>query len=315
MKILINTSALSEQDIDFSEFATLGETRFFGEVPREELYALAKDCEAVIVNKVDIDREFLKNCPKLKYVGVFATGYNCIDLSACRERGIPVCNVPDYSSNAVSQHTFALLLSLYGRINEYTSSVLRGDWINSPTFCYFPWPTRELYGKTFGVYGYGSIGRASAKIAVALGMNVIVCTRTPPEDCPYRIVGSDEIFKESDVLSLHCPLTEQTRELVNERTLALMKPSAVLINTARGGLADERALAEALNSGRLWGAGLDSVAVEPMREDNPLRTARNCLITPHIAWTALETRTRLVHTAYENLKCFISGKPQNIVNG
>ena len=247
-------------------------------------------------------------------MGVFATGYNCIDISACREKGIVVCNVPDYSTHAVSQHAFALLLSLYGKINEYTSSVASGDWVKSETFCYFPWATRELYGKTFGVYGYGSIGRAAAKIAEAFGMKVIVCTRTIPENCKYEIVSKEEIFKRSDVLSLHCPLTESTKGLVNERTLALMKPSAVLVNTARGGLVDEHALASALNEGRLYGACLDTVAEEPMLADNPLLGAKNCLITPHVAWVAHETRVRLVGIAAENLEMFLKGTPQNIVN-
>lgn len=314
MKILLNTSALGEEDMDFSGFKALGEVAFFGEVERDTLYKLAGDCDAIIVNKVDIDRELLQRCKKLKYVGVFATGYNCIDLAACRERGIPVCNVPDYSTNAVSQHAFALLLSLYGRISEYTSSVRRGDWIESKTFCYFPWETHELYGKTFGVYGYGSIGKRSAKIAEAFGMNVIVCTRTPPKECPYPLVDKQKIFKESDVLSLHCPLTDETRGLVNRQMLALMKPDAVLINTARGGLVDEGALADALNGGEIAGACLDTVDGEPMRKDNPLRTAKNCLITPHIAWVAHETRARLVGVALENLKCFLDGKPQNTVN-
>lgn len=311
-KILINTSALGE--VDFSGFKALGEVAFFGEIKREELYRLAGDCDAIVVNKVEIDRELLQRCKKLKYVGVFATGYNCIDLAACRERGIPVCNVPDYSTNAVSQHTFALLLSLYGRINEYTSSVRCGDWIRSETFCYFPWATHELYGKTFGVYGYGNIGRRTAKIAEAFGMNVIVCTRTPPKDCPYPVVDKKAVFSQSDVLSLHCPLTESTRGLVNKNTLALMKPSAVLVNTARGGLVDEAALADALNRGKIAGACMDTVDTEPMLENNPLRTAENCLITPHVAWVAHETRTRLVGIAVENLKCFIEGKPRNVVN-
>lgn len=314
MKIAVNTSAVTIGDIDFSEFEALGEVKYFGELPKSEIIKLAHDCEVLIVNKVEVDEELLASCPKLKYVGVFATGYNCIDLQACRKRSIPVCNVPGYSTNSVSQHTFALLLYLYGRIGEYARSVERGDWVKSETFCYFPWATRELYGKTFGVYGYGSIGRATAKIAEAFGMKVIVCTRTVPDDCPYPIVTKEEIFRESDILSLHCPLTDKTREIVNFETLAMMKPTAVLINTARGGLVNEKALADALNGGRLYGACLDSVAAEPMRPDNPLLGAKNCVITPHIAWVSQETRARVVHMAAENLKSFLSGKPQNVVN-
>lgn len=314
MKILLNTSGLTHGDMDFSGFEKLGEVVYVGETDREEFIALARDCGAIVVNKIIVDEQLLSACPQLKYVGVFATGYNYIDLEACTKRGITVCNVPDYSTHAVSQHVFALLLSLFGRISEYTRSVKDGDWIKSEAFCYFPWATREIYGKTFGVYGYGSIGRAAAKIAEALGMNVIVCTRTPPKDCPYRLVSKEEIFKESDVLSLHCPLTAATEKLINRQTLALMKPEAVLVNTARGGLVDENALAEALNGGALAGACLDTVAVEPMLADNPLRCAKNCLITPHVAWVSYETRTRLVKIAAENLKSFLSGKPQNVVN-
>ncbi len=305
---------MTNGDIDFSEFEKMGEVVYVGEVSRAEFIEKASDCDAMVVNKIEVNEELLSRCPKLKYVGVFATGYNGIDLEACTRRGITACNAPDYSTNAVSQHAFALLLSLCGKINEYVNSVDRGDWVASKSFCYFPWETRELHGKTFGVYGYGSIGRATAKIADALGMNVIVCTRTKPADCPYKIVDAEQIFRESDVLSLHCPLNSATKELVNARTLALMKPSAILVNTARGGLIDEAALADALKGGRLYGACLDTVAEEPMRADNPLRGIKNCLITPHVAWVPHETRTRLTGIAAQNLKCFLEGKPRNVVN-
>ena len=314
MKILLNTSGMTNGDLDYSEFEKMGKVVYVGEVSRGEFFEKAKDCDAMVLNKIIVDEELLEHCPKLKYVAVFSTGYNYIDLEACRRRGIVVCNSPNYSTHAVSQHVFALLLSLCGRINEYVNSVEQGDWIASKTFCYFPWATRELYGKTFGVYGFGSIGRATAKIAEAFGMNVIVCTRTKPADCKYRLVTKEEIFKESDVLSLHCPLTPETQGLINENTLALMKPSAILVNTARGGLVDEKALSDALNGGRIYGACLDTVAVEPMCADNPLRGAKNCLITPHVAWVPLETRMRLVSIAAENLRCFLAGKPQNVVN-
>ncbi len=314
MKIAVDVAAVTAGDIDFSEFERLGEVEYFNCLPRSELAALFSQCDAVVVNKVDIDEDLLSVCPKLRYIGVFATGYNCIDTAACRRRGIPVCNVPDYSTNSVSQHVFALLTYLYGSIGKYVDSVDRGDWIRSKTFCYFPWATRELFGKTFGVFGYGSIGKRTAKIAEAFGMNVVVCTRTPPDGCPYRIVTREEIFRISDILSLHCPLTTETALMVNEVTLSQMKPGAVLINTARGGLVDEAALAAALNSGRLYGACLDSVAIEPMRADNPLIGAKNCVITPHIAWVPRETRARVVHIAAENLKSFLNGSPVNVVN-
>lgn len=313
MKIAVNTAAVTAGDIDFSEIEALGEVVYFGELGKEELYSVLKGCTAVIINKVIVDERLLDACPDIKYIGLFATGYNTVDVAACKRRGITVCNVPDYSTHSVSQHAFALLLYLYGRTGDYVRSVAAGDWIRSETFCYFPWATRELYGKTFGVLGYGNIGRATAKIAEAFGMNVIVCTRSVPRDCPYRIVTREELFKESDVLSLHCPLTEQTKEVVNADTLALMKRSAVLVNTARGGLVDESALAAALNGGRLYGACLDTVCAEPMSADNPLIGAKNCVITPHIAWVPQETRARLVHIAAENLKGFLCGNPQNVI--
>lgn len=315
MKIVVNTSAISfSDDLDFSELESLGDIKYFGEIPREELFALCADADALIVNKVEVDEALLAASPKLKYVGTFATGYNVIDIEACRRHNVTVCNAPDYSTHSVSQHVFALLLSLYGRISEYTSSVVAGDWIKSKTFCYFPYPTYELYGKTFGVFGYGNIGKSVAKIAEAFGANVVVSTRTPPRNCPYKVVGFEEMLKTSDIISLHCPLTDKTANVIDNKALSLMKKSAVLINTARGGLVDESALAAALNEGRIAGACLDTVAVEPMRADNPLYGAKNCLVTPHIAWVPEETRTRLLKIVVDNLKAFMDGKPTNVVS-
>ncbi len=314
MKIAVNTSGMTNGDLDFSELEKLGEIKFFGEISREELFALASDCDALIVNKVEVDEALLSHCPKLGYVGTFATGYNVVDIHACQKRGITVCNVPDYSTNAVAQHTFALLLCLLGSIDKYVASVKAGDWVKSKTFTYFPYPTCELHGKTFGVYGYGNIGKRVADIAAAFGANVIVCTRSVPQNCPYKVVSFEEIFRQSDVLSLHCPLTEVTADMINRNTIALMKPTAVIINSARGGLVNEKDLADALNSGRLAGAAMDTVAAEPMRADNPLLNAKNCLITPHIAWVAHETRERLLAIATQNLRAYIAGKPQNVVS-
>lgn len=315
MKIAVNTSSLTYGDkLNFAQFEELGDVKFFGDIPREELFSLCSDVDALIVNNVKVDEALIAACPNLKYVGTFATGYNVVDIEACRRRKITVCNAPNYSTHSVSQHAFSLLLELYSRTGEYVQSVNRGDWINSKTFCYFPFETHELYGKTFGVYGYGNIGSAVAKIAEAFGANVIVCTRKPPKDCPYKLVDFDEILRESDILSLHCPLNEETAKLINAAALKKMKKSAVLINTARGGLIDEEALADALNSGEIAGAALDTVAVEPMRADNPLYGAKNCLITPHVGWTPHETRERLIEIVAGNLKAFIGGTPQNVVS-
>lgn len=313
MKIAINTSGLGKET-DLSVFEKLGDAVYFEELKREELFRLASDCDAIIINKVAVDEALLSACPKLKYVGVFATGYNVVDINACNKRGITVTNVPGYSTNAVAQHVFALLLNFLGAIDKYTASVAAGDWIKSKSFTYSVRPTYELQGKTFGIYGYGNIGKAVAKIADAFGANVIICTRTKPQSCPYPIVSKEEIFKKSDILSLHCPMTEATANLINEQTLSLMKKSAVLINTARGGLVDENALANALNSGKIAGACVDTVLVEPMKADNPLNTAKNCYITPHVAWTPVETKARLVEIACENLKAFMQGNPINTVN-
>lgn len=314
MKIAINTSGVDYGDMDFAEFEKLGETVYFKNVPREELFEIAKDCDAIIVNKVIIDEEFLEKCPKIKYVGVFATGYNVVDLAACRARGVTVCNAPDYSTHAVCQHVFGLLLNFYGRIGEYNASVAAGDWVKSDNFCYYLGTMREIYGKKFGVYGFGNIGKAVAKVAEAFGAEVFVCTRTIPKNCPYKVVGFEEMLEECDIISLHCPLTETTAKMINKRTLALMKPDAVLVNTARGGLVDEAALAEALDGGKLGGACLDVVDCEPMAADNPLLTAKNCLITPHVAWLARETRERLFGIVAGNLRAFIEGKPRNVVD-
>lgn len=314
MKIAVNISALTNGDLDLSEFERLGEVKFFGDVSREELFGLCSDVEALIVNKLEVDEALLNACPSIKYVGTFATGYNVVDIEACRKRGVTVCNAPDYSTHSVSQHVFALLLSLLGRISEYTQSVKAGDWIKSKSFCYFPYPTYELYGKTFGIFGYGNIGKSVAEIARAFGAKVVICTRTPPKDCPYGQVTFEEMLKSCDIVSLHCPLTEKTAKLINADALRLMKKNAVLINTARGGLVDEKALADALNSGEIAGACLDTVAVEPMLADNPLFGAKNCLITPHVGWVPRETRARLVGIVAGNLRAYMEGRPINVVS-
>lgn len=313
MKIAVNTS-ISIGDLDFSELEKLGEVVYFKDPTKEELISAAADCDAIMINKENITEETLAACPKIKYIGVFATGYNVVDLEACRKRGVTVTNVPGYSTNSVAQHVFALILSIYDKIREYASSVEAGDWVKSKTFNYFPWPTYELYGKTLGILGYGSIGKAVAKIADAFGMNVVISTRTMPKECKFRVTGLEELLSVSDILTLHCPLNASTDKIINARTLSLMKDGAVLINTARGGLLDEAAVKAALESGKLAAAGVDVVTVEPMRADNPLFKAKNCIITPHVAWCPLEARIRLLKTAEENFKAYLKGKPVNVVS-
>lgn len=314
MKVtIVDFYTVSYGDLDVTALKALGDVRFYGALCTEEILAAAADSEAIIVNKADVNRRVAEGCKNLKYVGTFSTGYNNVDLKACRERGITVCNVPDYSSDAVSQHVFALMLNFAGKTDKYIASVARGDWEVCPNFCYVPWQTAEIAGKTFGVYGYGSIGRKVARIAEAFSMNVIVHSKRVHEDCPYPQVSAEEIFKNSDYLSLHCPLNESTAKTINKQTLSLMKKDAVIINTARGALIDEQALADALNEGRIGGACLDTLSAEPPKDGNPLLKAKNCLITPHIAWVPRETRQRLVEVAAGNLQAFENGTPRNVV--
>lgn len=313
MKIAIDTAAVTNGDLNFDEFEKLGECVYFNDLPRAELKALVGGCDAILVNKVEVDEDLLSACPKLKYVGVFATGYNVVDKEACRAHGVTVCNVPDYSTNSVAQHVFALILSLYGKIPEYISSVKAGDWVKSKSFCYFPWDTHEICGKTLGILGYGNIGKKVAQIAAAFGMEVIISTRTKPENCPYKLASFEDMLGASDIVTLHCPHTEETEKIINDRSISLMKDGAVLINTARGRLIDEKALCRALESGKLSGAGLDVVYTEPMLADNPLLSVKNCIITPHIAWVPREARARLLKIAAENLKSYIEGNPKNVV--
>ncbi|MDE5767760.1 MAG: D-2-hydroxyacid dehydrogenase [Oscillospiraceae bacterium] len=323
MKIVIpdgDTLALPDmQENIIREFSRFGEVICNGTTKPEEVISRIQDAEIVLCNKTPITREVIAQCRNLKYIGLFATGYNNIDLQAASERNIIVCNAGAYSTEGVVQHTFALLLDLAGNLPAYHTSVRNGEWERSPVFSYFPHPVHELYGKTFAVIGFGSIGKRVAQVASAFSMKVIVYTRTIPEDPAvnypdYEFVTQEEAFRRADVLSIHCPLTEQTANFISKETLALMKPTAYFINTARGGIVCEQDLADALNQGRLAGAGLDVLVQEPMSPDTPLKSAKNCLITPHIAWSAVETRERLIRIVVHNLECYLDGKPVNQVN-
>lgn len=318
MKIVIpdgDTLALPDMQEQIQElFSPFGEVICNGTTDPSEVAEKIGDSDVVLCNKTPMTREVIQQCPKLKYIGLFATGYNNIDIQAATEQGITVCNAGEYSTHAVVQHTFGLLFCLAGNLIKYDEAVKAGEWERSPVFSYFPYPVHELYQKTFGIIGYGSIGRNVAKAADAFGMRVMIHTRAKPEDCPFEIVTQEEIFRQSDVLSIHCPLNAQTENLICKKNLALMKPSAYLINTARGGIVNEQDLAEALNQNWLAGAGLDVLVHEPMSPDTPLKLAKNCLITPHIAWSAVETRERLLQIAAGNLRAYLSGAPQNQVN-
>lgn len=314
MKIVIlEAGTVSRGDVSFDGLYSLGGVTEYRLTPTDKIVENVGDAEAVLCNKTPFTADVLRACPNLKYIGLCATGYNNIDLKACRELGITVCNVPAYSAGAVAQQVFSFILSFFSRTAEYGEFVREGGWIRSETFSDFVFPTRELEGKTLGIIGYGTIGRRVAGIARAFGMNVIVNTRTAKQDSSVRFVGIKELFSESDVITAHCPLTNETRGLIGRENLALCKPSCIVINTSRGDVVDEQALADALNEGRIGGAALDVLQSEPMSEDCPLRSAKNCIITPHVAWAALETRERLVKTVVENLRAYIAGSPVNTV--
>lgn len=313
MKIVVlDRCTVTNGDVDLSLIETVGEVEYYDILTKHEIISVLADADAVICNKAVIDREIMEKT-SIKYVGLFATGYNNIDTAAARELGVVVCNVPGYSTDSVAQLTFSLLLMLAGSTASYTASVAAGDWVKSKQFSYFSYPITEIAGKTLGIYGLGTIGIAAAKIGLAFNMKVIAYTRTPKNIEGVEEVSREELFKQSDFLSIHCPLNPETALIVNKDTLSLMKPTAYLINTSRGGTINEQDLTDALNSGKIAGAGLDVMTVEPMKEDCPLRNAKNCLITPHIAWASLEARTRLIGKVTENIAMFQKGTPINTV--
>lgn len=317
MKIVILDSETVSRngDVSLEGITSLGETQVYGFTPNDEVADKIGDADAVICNKCLITEEVFERCANLKYVGLFATGYNNIDLAAASKHGAVVCNVPAYSTDSVAQHTFALILNHFNKIRAYADTVDNGDWVNYKLFTYFYIPTYELTGMTLGIVGYGDIGSRVAEIGRAFGMKVITYTRSPERvDANAQAVSFDELLAESDVVTMHCPLTEDTKEMINKDTLAKMKPMAYFVNTARGGLVNEQELADALNDGIIAGAGIDVLTYEPMREDCPLRNAQNCTITPHIAWAPKQTRERLLKVVAQNLRCWIDGKPQNVVN-
>ncbi len=317
MKLVILDSETVSRggDVSLESITSQAETKVYGYTPNEEVADKIGDADAVICNKCLITDEVFNSCPNLKYVGLFATGYNNVDLDSATRHGAVVCNVPAYSTDSVAQHTFALILNHFNKIREYADTVDNGDWVNYKLFTYFYIPTYELKGMTIGIVGYGSIGRRVAEIARVFGMNVITYTRSPEKvGDGVRAVSFDELLRESDVVTMHCPLTEQTKELINREALGKMKKTAYFVNTARGGVVNEADLAWALNEGVIAGAGIDTLTFEPMREDCALRGAKNITITPHIAWAPKQTRERLLETVSENLSRWHKGDPINVVN-
>ena len=317
MKIInLDASALNPGDLSWDVLNQFGTVTLYQKT-ESEAQAIERigDHEIVLVNKVPITESLLAACPNIKLVCVQATGYNIVDAAACARRGIPVCNVPDYGTAAVAQFTLALMLELCHRIGYHDGVVHDGKWCRSKTFCFWDTPQMELDGKTLGIIGFGRIGQATAKLAQAFGMTVIAHSRSRKKtDIDVEYVDLHTLLARSDFLSLHCPLFAENTKMVNAEFLSKMKNGAFLINTARGGLLDEQAVADALISGKLAGAAVDVVSEEPMKTYNPLLMAPNCIITPHIAWAPRESRQRLLDCCVENIRAFLAGKPQNVVN-
>ncbi len=313
--VVLDGFTLNPGDLNWDELKALGPCDIFDRTPPELIEARAASAGIVLTNKTVLSRESLARLAALQYIGVLATGTNVVDLAAARERGVPVTNIPAYGTRSVAQATFALLLELTNHTGHHAQTVRAGQWTQSADWCYWDFPLRELDGLTLGLIGFGRIGRAVAEVAHAFGMKVIAHSPSRNGALPFvRWVELEEVFRASDVLSLHCPLTPQTRHLVNAERLRLMKPTALLLNTSRGPLVDEAALAEALNSGALAGAGLDVLSVEPPPATNPLLLAKNCLITPHNAWGTQAARARLLRVAVANVRAFLAGQPVNVVN-
>ncbi|MBO7473553.1 MAG: D-2-hydroxyacid dehydrogenase [Ruminococcus sp.] len=301
-------------DIPTTQLEELGDVKIISLTKPEDTANNIADADIVLCNKVLITKEVMDACPNLKYVGLFATGFNNVDTGYAAKKGIVVCNAGQYSTNAVAQQTFAYILDRFSRIRDYDNAVKNGEWERSPAFSYFPVPTAELAGKTLSIVGYGSIGRRVAEIGSAFGMNIVISTRTQPENCPYEVTDLYTAAEKADVLTFHCPLTDKTAGIINGELISHMKPTAMLINTSRGGVVNEADLAEALNSGKIAAAYLDVLEKEPMSPNTPLKGAKNCTITPHTAWAPLETRQRLVDIVCDNIKAWQSGSPRNKVN-
>lgn len=313
--VVLDGGTTNPGDLSWAPLEALGHVTVYDSTPADCVVKRAQDAEALIVNRIVLNRAVLDALPKLRYIGTLATGYNTIDVRAAREKGVTVCNVPLYCVETVAQLTLALLLALCCRVEHLSAVTRSGGWNDAVEATHTTAPILELSGKTLGILGFGNIGRAVAQLGLALGMRVLVHSRTQralPAGCTW--CGFETLFETADVISLHCPLTDETRGIVSASVLARMKPTALLINTARGALVDENALADALNSGRLAGAGLDVMAEEPPRPDHPLLTAKNCLITPHIAWASREARLRLIDAVAGNLRAFLAGQPVNVVS-
>jgi len=303
-------------DLSWEGFESLGDLTVYDRTPIEKTIERIGDADIVLVNKAPISRETIEACKNIKYIGVLATGYNIVDIEAAKERGILVSNIPTYGTDAVGQFAIALLLEICHHIGHHSQAVKEGRWENNADWCFWDYPLIELAGKTMGIIGLGRIGRTTGKIAKALSMKVLAFDENPTEEGREiaKYVDLDQLFERSDVICLHCPLFPSTQGIINKDTIAKMKDGVIIINNSRGPLIVEQDLADALNSGKVYAAGVDVVSKEPIRPDNPLLSAKNCIITPHISWAPKESRQRLMDIAVDNLKAFINGTPVNIVN-
>jgi glycerate dehydrogenase len=310
--VILDGLTTNPGDVSWEPLERLGSLTVFDRTAPGDVAARAADADAVLTNKAIVGREQIAALPRLTYVGVLATGFNIVDVAAARERGIPVCNVPEYSTPNVVQATWAMILELANQVGHHDRTVHEGHWAACHDFCYWHGELVELSGRTLGIVGHGRIGRGVAAVGRAFGMRVIHHRRQGGGD--PACVDLDTVFRESDVVSLHCPLTPETKGLVDARRLAMMKPTAFLVNTARGPLVDEAALAAALNAGQIAGAAVDVLSVEPPPASNPLLAAKNCVITPHVAWATRDARRRLIDVTAANLAAFAAGQPQNVVN-
>lgn len=302
-------------DLSWDGLKALGECTVYDRTSAGEVVSRSQGAEVILTNKTEISAEVIAALPELKYIGVMATGYNVVDIAAAKERGIVVTNTPAYSTVSVAQMAFAHILNITQQVAYHSAQVKSGRWTNNPDFCFWDTPLTELSGLKLGIVGLGHTGMATARVAFGFGMNVCAYTsksqlQLPPE---IKMMTKEEIFTECDIVSLHCPLTEETREIVDAKRLATMKPTAILINTGRGSLINEQDLADALNNGVIYAAGLDVLSTEPPRADNPLLSAKNCFVTPHIAWATKASRERLMTLLVDNIKAYLSGKPVNNV--
>lgn len=315
MKIVIlDAFTTNPGDLSWDWLEEYGSVTVYDRTPAENIVERAEEADILVTNKTPLPGSVLEQLPQLKCICLLSTGYNVVDCDYAKEKGIPVCNIPSYSTNAVAQLVFSFILSHSNQVELHSKAVHDGEWTDCKDFCFWKTPLMELEGKTLGIFGFGKIGQRVSELANAFGMRVLACTPHPKDVNGVEWVSLDELIKESDFISLHCPLTEQTTGLVNDDFISKMKKSAFLINTSRGPVIDENALANALNEGKIAGAAVDVLSVEPPKSDNPLLTAKNCIITPHIAWAGHETRARLIEIFRQNISAFCNGTPVNVVN-